>query len=263
LIKSGNKLIRLGIAHIRQTGYPVENYRLRGVIMKKFIGILAICAAILSTRGFIIIKKNAISGIFVFCVMMIMLFGVQSQAGEGKILIAYFTLPESDGVDAVSGASRLIVDGTVTGNVQFVADIIQKTTGGDLFAIKTVHTYPDNHNQLIDAAQNEQKTNARPRLATKIPDLQSYDTIFLGYPIWWYDLPMPIYSFLDEYNFEKKTIIPFTVHGGSRFSGTVEKIAQIEPRANIIQDGLAISRNSVARSESDIIAWLRRIGVAK
>ncbi|MDR0639724.1 MAG: hypothetical protein LBG27_12630, partial [Spirochaetaceae bacterium] len=83
------------------------------------------------------------------------------------------------------------------------------------------------------------------------------------YPIWWYDLPMPIYSFLDEYNFSGKTIIPFTVHGGSRLSGTVERIVRLEPRASVITDGLAISRNDVTRSERDVIAWLRRLGMVK
>jgi flavodoxin len=187
----------------------------------------------------------------------------QTQPRTRKILVAYFTLPETGGTDAVSGASRVVVDGRVTGNVEFVAGLIQKAVGGDLFAIKTVQTYPGGHNELLETTQNEQRANARPRLATHISDLQSYDTIFLGYPIWWYDLPQPLYTFLDEYNFAGKTIIPFTVHGGSRLSGTVEKITQLEPRANVIQDGLAISRNSVARSERDVIAWLRRIGVAE
>jgi hypothetical protein len=74
---------------------------------------------------------------------------------------------------------------------------------------------------------------------------------------------MPIYSFLDEYNFSGKTIIPFTVHGGSRLSGTVERIVRLEPRASVITDGLAVSRNDVTRSERDVIAWLRRLGIVK
>jgi hypothetical protein len=74
---------------------------------------------------------------------------------------------------------------------------------------------------------------------------------------------MPLYSFLEEYNFAGRTIIPFTVHGGSRLSGTVEKIVQLEPQATVDKDGLAISRDDVARSERDVTAWLRRIEVAK
>jgi len=208
-------------------------------------------------------KKMVVLTVLAFTVTATIMVSAQSQAGSKKILIAYFTMPETDGVDTVSGASRLVVDGTVTGNVQFVANAIQRATGGDLFAIRTVQTYPGTHRPLLDVTQNEQRTNARPRLAMQISSLQEYDTIFLGYPIWWYDLPMPIYSFLEGYNFAGKTIIPFTVHGGSRLSGTVEKISGLQPQATVITDGLAVSRNEVARSERDVTAWLRRLGVVR
>ena len=201
--------------------------------------------------------------ILALCITAAITVNAQSQTGTRKILIAYFSSPETDGVDAVSGASRVVVNGVVSGNVQFVANCIQKAVGGDLFIIKTVQPYPGSHRPLLEAAQNEQKTNARPRLAAHIPNLQNYDTIFIGYPIWWYDLPMPLYSFFDEYNFAGKTIIPFTVHGGSRFSGTVEKIITLEPQAIVSKEGFAVSRNDVGRSERDIIAWLRRIGLAR
>jgi flavodoxin len=207
--------------------------------------------------------KKIILAILVFGMIATMNLRAQSQTSTRKFLIAYFTMPESDGVDAVSGASRVVVDGIVSGNVQFVANYIQKVVSGDLFAIRTVQAYPGSHRPLLEAAQNEQNTNARPRLATHIPDLQNYDTIFLGYPIWWYDLPMPLYSFLEEYDFAGKTIIPFTVHGGSRLSGTVEKIIRLEPQAAVIEEGLEIFRNDVVRSERDIIAWLRRLGMVK
>jgi flavodoxin len=187
----------------------------------------------------------------------------QTQSGTSKILVAYFSMSETGGVDAVSGASRLIVDGKVSGNVEFVANCIQKATGADIFVIRTIHTYPGEHQPLLEMAQNEQKTNARPRLAAHIPNLQNYDTIFIGYPIWWYDLPMPLYSFFDEYDFAGKTIIPFTVHGGSRFSGTVEKIIALEPQAAVSREGFAVSRNDAARSERDVTAWLRRLGIVK
>jgi flavodoxin len=189
--------------------------------------------------------------------------GAQSQPNTEKILIAYFSLPEPSGVDAVSGASRVIVDGKMSGNVEFVARHIQKTAGGDLFAIQTAETYPGEHRPLLEAAKNEQSANARPPLAARISNLQNYGTIFLGYPIWWYDLPMPLYSFLDEYDFAGKTIIPFTVHGGSHFSGTIEKIIQLEPQAAVVQDGFEVFRDEAARSESDVAAWLRGLGVAQ
>ena len=146
------------------------------------------------------------TAVLAFCIIVIAPLCAQSQTETGKTFIAYFSLPETSGVGAVSGASRVVVDGKVSGNVEFVARHIQKTVGGDLFAIQTVETYPGEHRPLLDAAKNEQSANARPPLATHIRDLQNYDTIFLGYPIWWYDLPMPIYSFLDEYDFAGKTL---------------------------------------------------------
>ena len=207
--------------------------------------------------------KSMVFAAIAFCVMAAMTASAQSQPGARKILVAYFSMSETDGVDTVSGASRVAVDGKVSGNVEFVANCIQKATGANMFVIRTIHTYPGEHQPLLEMAENEQKTNARPRLAAHIPNLQNYDTIFIGYPIWWYDLPMPLYSFFDEYNFAGKTIIPFTVHGGSRFSGTVEKIITLEPQAIVSKEGFAVSRNDVGRSERDIIAWLRRIGLAR
>jgi flavodoxin len=189
----------------------------------------------------------------------------QTQSGS-KILIACFSMPETSGtgkVDAVSGSSIQVVNGKVTGNVQFAAECIQKAVGGDLFAIRTERPYPIEHNALTDYAKREQETNARPRLAARVANIQEYDTIFLGYPIWWYDLPMPLYGFLEEYDLSGKTIIPFTVHGGSRLSGTVEKIIRLQPKAKVITDGLAISRNTVARSERDVAVWLRKLGIAR
>ena len=100
-------------------------------------------------------------------------------------------------------------------------------------------------------------------MAAHISDVQNYDTIFVGYPIWWYDMPMPLYRFLDEYSFTGITIIPFITHGGAGFSGTVEKIIRAEPEARVIKEGLAVSRNNVARSERDITAWLRGLGMLR
>ncbi|MDR1903042.1 MAG: hypothetical protein LBQ88_12275 [Treponema sp.] len=136
-------------------------------------------------------KNIVILSVFVFCVTAVMQLDAQSQTGQGKILIAYFALPvtsETGKVDANSGASILVANGNTVGQVQFVADLIRKHTGGNLFAIQTVQSYPHAVNLLIKFAKNEQDKNARPRLAAHPENLEQYDTIFLGYPIWWYDL---------------------------------------------------------------------------
>lgn len=106
-----------------------------------------------------------------------------AQSG-GNILIAYFSVPETDGVDTVAGASRVVVDGEVLGNCQYVAQLIQEQTGGDLFRIETVQEYPGSHDPLLEYAYTEKAEGARPDLASQIENPDSYDVIFLGYPNW-------------------------------------------------------------------------------
>lgn len=153
--------------------------------------------------------------------------GSGAQSGEGNILIAYFSVMETDGVDTVGGASRVAVEGEVMGNNEYVAKLIQRETGGDLFAIETVQDYPTTHDPLLEFAYNEKAENARPDLISQIENLDQYDTIFLGFPNWNADLPMPLYTFLEEYDFSGKTIIPFTTHGGSGFSRTISTIESL------------------------------------
>lgn len=184
-------------------------------------------------------------------------------AQDGRVLIAYFTMPETDGVDTVSGASRVVKNGVVLGNVQFIAQAIQRAAGGDLFAIETVQKYPGSHRPLLEFAADEKQKNARPRLATRISNLDNYDVIFLGYPNWNADLPPALYTFLEEYNFSGKTIVPFNVHGGSGFSNTIRTIARLQPRATVITNGFTVSRNTVGNAENDVRAWVRRLDLGQ
>ena len=136
---------------------------------------------------------------------------------DGKVLIAYFSMPEDrdvDNVDAVSGAS-IVVNNQVFGNVEYIANVINKTIGGNLFQIKTEEDYPLNHEALVDRAAQEQDDNARPVISTHVENIDAYDTIFLGYPNWWGDMPQALYTFLEEYDLSGKAIIPFCPHGGS------------------------------------------------
>lgn len=185
-----------------------------------------------------------------------------SQNAKGKSLVVYFSVPETDGVDASSGASRLVSNGKVMGNTQYIASVIGEVTGSDLFEIKTVHTYPASHKALIEAAKVEIDNNARPKLATHINNLNDYDVVFVGFPNWWYDMPMPLYSFFDEYDFGGKTIIPFCTHGGSRFSGAVKTIRNMEKDA-IVLDGYAVARDLVGEAKPDVLNWLKKIGMLK
>lgn len=187
-----------------------------------------------------------------------------NAASGSNILIAYFTMPEdvdTEGVDAIAGASIVVSDGEVMGNVEYMASVIQETVGGDLFQIETVQQYPLDHDPLVDQAAEEQDADARPELATHIENLDSYDTIFLGYPNWWGDMPQALYTFLEEYDFSGKTIIPFCPHGGSGFSRTESTIADLQPEATVSEDGLTISRNDVADSHDQIAQWAAGLGL--
>ena len=103
--------------------------------------------------------------------------------------------------------------------------------------------------------------DARPELASQIENLDSYDTIFLGYPNWNSDLPMPMYTFLEEYDLGGKTIVPFTTHGGSGFSRTIQTIEELQPDASVIEDGLSISRNDVPDAQGEVQAWISGLGL--
>lgn len=181
-----------------------------------------------------------------------------SASASSNILIAYFSVPETDGVDAVAGASRVVVDGEVLGNTQYIAQLIQQQTGGDLFRIETVQEYPGSHDPLLEFAYNERAEGARPELAAQMENLDSYDIIFLGYPNWNADLPMPLYTLLEQTDLSGKTIVPFTTHGGSGFSRTIQ---ELQPNATVISDGLSISRNSVAQAEGDVASWVSGLGL--
>ena len=132
--------------------------------------------------------------------------------------------------------------------------------GGDLFSIRTSVVYPADGGELIDYAAQEQEENARPELTTHIENLDGYDTIFIGYPNWWAGLPMAVYSFFDEYDFSGKTIIPFNVHNGSRFSRTIQTIQELEPDATVVEDGFTVSEQTVAEAAEDVAAWLEDLG---
>lgn len=178
-----------------------------------------------------------------------------------RTLIAYFSVPETDGTDAVAGASRVVNDGEVLGNTEQIANWIGEATGADIFEITTADAYPGDHDELIDQADAEQEEDARPALASQVENLDDYDTIFIGYPIWWSDLPMPMYTFFDETDFSNKLIVPFSTHGGSSFAGTMETIAQLEPAASVeSENGLTISRNSIADSQQTVNDWVAELG---
>lgn len=189
-----------------------------------------------------------------------------SEAGaQSSLLVAYFSYAENaalpDDVDASASASIQPWNGALTGNTGVVADMIAQATGADLFSIRTVEQYPDTYDATLDQGQQEQSEGARPELATHLENLDSYDTIFLGFPNWWGDMPMAVYSFLDEVDLSGKTVIPFVTSGGSGFSNTISTIQEMEPQATV-QEGLSIGASSATGAQQQVESWLSELGLA-
>ncbi|MCM1222070.1 MAG: flavodoxin [Lachnospiraceae bacterium] len=166
----------------------------------------------------------------------------QVAPSQSKTLVVYYSLVLPDGTDASASASRVIVDGEPYGTTEYMAKVIQEETGADLFQIQTVQEYPTEYRDVTNQAEKEKESGFRPELATHIDNIDQYDTIFVGYPNWWGDMPMALYSFFDEYDLSGKTVIPFNSHGGSGFSQTVQSIAELEPNVEVSTDGLSLSR---------------------
>lgn len=189
-----------------------------------------------------------------------------SQNSGVNALVVYFSMPETatpDNMTQEEDNSVVVIDGEVLGNTQYVANVIQENTGADIFRIEPENPYPTDHDTLVDLASEEQEENARPAIKDSIENLEQYDTIFVGYPNWWGDMPMILYSFFDDYDFSGKTIIPFNTHGGSGFSNTISTIMELEPDASVDEEGFTVSRNTVQDAEPDIITWLENLQYTK
>ncbi len=183
-----------------------------------------------------------------------------------KALVVYFSMPETNNPNNMTtdeANSTVVIDGKVLGNTQYVALLIQENTGADIFRLEPKIPYPTDHSTLVDLVKKERTENARPELAKSVDNLEQYDIIFLGYPNWWGDMPMIIYSFLDNYDLSGKIIIPFNTHGGSGFSNTISTIAKLQPNAKVEKNGFTVSRNSVDKAKNDVIDWLRSLKIVE
>jgi flavodoxin len=170
-----------------------------------------------------------------------------------KSLIAYFS---RKGNNYVGGSIKNLS----VGNTEVAAGIIQKLTGGDSFKIDTAKAYPEGYDETTRAAQLEQGQDARPKITGRVDDMDKYDVIFLGYPNWWGTMPMPVFTFLEAYDFSGKTIAPFCTHEGSGMGRSESDIKKLCPGAKVAK-GLSIQGGSVRKAESEISDWLRKPGV--
>lgn len=163
------------------------------------------------------------------------------------------TAPEST-APAAQSSRALIAYFSKTGNTEEVANRIQELTGAALFRIETVTPYPQDYTQTTQVAREELEENARPEIAGTVENMEQYDVIYLGYPIWWHEAPMAVYTFLESYDLSGKTIVPFCTSGGSEIEETLpmlqEAVAGAQVRQGLTADG-----------PQDVEPWLRELGL--
>ena len=169
---------------------------------------------------------------------------------------------ESSQPETETGATSLVVYFSWSGNTESVANEIHSQTGADMFEIVPAEPYTDDYNTLLDIAQGEQANDARPAIADTVDHFEQYDVVYLGYPNWWGDMPMILYTFLDAYDFSGKTIAPFVTSGGSGFSGTIGTIESMQPDA-AVTEGLSVGSSEAADPAAAVTEWLAGIGLSE
>ena len=171
---------------------------------------------------------------------------------NSKILVVYFSRT----------GENYNVGNIEVGNTAIIASYIKEYLKADSYEIIPVNKYPTGYDECLNIAKNEQKQNARPEIQKKVENLDQYDTIFIGYPIWYGDTPMIINTFIEENNLNNKTILLFNTHEGSQDAGTYSKIAGKISSANVNTKGLAIQGQTARTDEGKqkTIDWLKELG---
>ena len=176
----------------------------------------------------------------------------KTSAADKKILVVYFSRT----------GEEYAVGNITKGNTEIVAEYIAQKIGADIFEIKPAPPYPDAYEPCTELAKQELESNARPSLEKNIDSLAQYDTIFLGFPIWWSALPRVVVTFLEANDLSGKTIIPFCTHGGSGLAGTEREIKDACPNAKVL-DGLAVvgksAQENFSAAQKDVDAWLTKL----
>lgn len=182
----------------------------------------------------------------------------QSQSGS-NILIAYFSWAENailtGDVDAVSSPSVI-----PPGNVQQLAGWVQEETGGDLFSIRVTAPYPSDWDACLERANEERGNGARPELQANVEDLDQYDTVFLGYPNWWYGVPMALLSFLEDHDLSGKQVYLFCSHGTEGLARSVDIITEALPGVEISDNVFDCYEEDAPASQEAIESWLTELG---
>lgn len=191
----------------------------------------------------------------------------ESSAEASSVLIAYFgrwgntEFPEN--VDATTSASIVIDnEGNLMGTTEVVAGYIQQAAGGDLHLIQTAEPYPEDYDTVVSQNHQEQEDGYLPELAGIVENMDQYDTVYIGYPVWATSLPQAVVSFLNQYDFSGKTIIPFCTHGGYGSGDTYESIQELCTEATVLE-GYAVSASDVADAETEVPDWIAGLGITE
>ncbi len=171
-------------------------------------------------------------------------------------------LPEEEAKPNPTPTKILLAYFSWSGNTRETASQIHDIVGGNLFEIVSVDRYPLDYDETVKQAGRELKEEYRPKLRNAVERIESYDVVFIGYPNWWGTIPMPVATFLSEYDFSGKTIVPFCCHEGSRLGRSVTDIRKLCPKSTVM-DGIAVRSGDVRGSQNAISKWLREIGMAE
>jgi flavodoxin len=176
---------------------------------------------------------------------------VENKA-DSKVLIVYFSRT----------GENYNVGNVEVGNTAIMASYMKEYLNADSFEIVPVNKYPDSYDECLSVATKEKNEDARPAIESKLDDISKYDTVFIGYPIWWGSIPQIVYTFMEEYDLSGKTIIPFNTHEGSGDAGTYNTIKNKLTKSNVNTNGLAL-QGKVARTDEGkekTINWLKELG---
>lgn len=184
----------------------------------------------------------------------------RENEGEGSnILVAYFSWADNavlaEDVDAVASPSVI-----PPGNVQQLAGWVQEETGGDLFSIRVTELYSSDWDECLDRANQENRDNIHPELEEVLESTADYDTVFIGYPNWWYSCPMAIFSFIDEHDLAGKDIYLFCSHGTGGLAGSVEDISAALPDSNVSDNVFDVYEEDAPSAREELLDWLSGIG---
>lgn len=178
---------------------------------------------------------------------------------EGRVLVAYFSWAENNdgnfGVDAISTSSL-----TRPGNVEDLASFIISMIDSDIFSIQVEEPYPAAWDDCLSRANEERRNGEHPALSSRVRNIEDYDIIFLGYPNWWYGIPMALYTFFEENDLSGKQIYLFCSHGTGGLARSVDQIREALPESVISENVFDINEHRAHGSFDVVRDWLIELG---